>query len=111
MTTTTGAQARRNDCLLLPTILLLLVDDVMHAILPEDIEEGAPSGFAVVGHVGTFSCAVSRFGGSHDGAAHMNLRPEYLPYKHIIGQVVLDVSFRCMNECSDTDGLDRKIHP
>ncbi|RPD82186.1 hypothetical protein L226DRAFT_564791 [Lentinus tigrinus ALCF2SS1-7] len=48
-------------------------DDVVHAILPKALEEGAPSGFAVVGHI-----------------AHMNLRPEYLPYKHIIGQVVLD---------------------
>ena len=24
--------------------------------------------------------------------AHMNLNDEYLPYKHIIGQVILDVS-------------------
>ncbi|KAI0800742.1 guanine-N-1-methyltransferase [Fomes fomentarius] len=48
-------------------------DEVIHAILPEELEAGAPSGFAVVGHI-----------------AHMNLRPEYLPYKHIIGQIVLD---------------------
>jgi hypothetical protein len=25
-------------------------------------------------------------------AAHMNLNDEYLPYKHLIGQVILDVS-------------------
>lgn len=48
-------------------------DEVIHAILPEELEAGAPSGFAVVGHI-----------------AHLNLRPEYLPYKHVIGQIVLD---------------------
>ncbi|KAM5536047.1 hypothetical protein V8D89_010305 [Ganoderma adspersum] len=48
-------------------------DEVIHAILPEELEAGAPSGFAVVGHI-----------------AHLNLRPEYLPYKRVIGQIVLD---------------------
>ncbi|TBU34375.1 guanine-N-1-methyltransferase [Dichomitus squalens] len=48
-------------------------DEVIHAILPEELEAEAPSGFAVVGHI-----------------AHLNLRPQYLPYKHVIGQVILD---------------------
>lgn len=26
-------------------------------------------------------------------SAHMNLNDEYLPYKHLIGQVILDVSY------------------
>lgn len=33
-------------------ILLLVVDDIMTALLPEDAQEEIPVGFAIVGHVG-----------------------------------------------------------
>ncbi|KAJ1641688.1 hypothetical protein IWQ61_010756, partial [Dispira simplex] len=46
-------------------------DDILWAILPESLQ--APTSFETVGHI-----------------AHMNLREEYLPYRHIIGQVILD---------------------
>jgi tRNA (guanine37-N1)-methyltransferase len=42
--------------------------------LPED-EKETPTGFAQVGHV-----------------AHLNLRSQYLPYKNLIGQVIIDKS-------------------
>jgi len=48
-------------------------DEILSAILPEELLEGAPSGFSATGHI-----------------AHLNLNDEYLPYKHIIGQVILD---------------------
>ncbi|OAX44928.1 hypothetical protein K503DRAFT_788599 [Rhizopogon vinicolor AM-OR11-026] len=48
-------------------------DEILHSILPEELCEGSPSGFAITGHL-----------------AHMNLNKEYLPYKHIIGQIILD---------------------
>ncbi|KAG9245551.1 putative undecaprenyl pyrophosphate protein [Calycina marina] len=47
--------------------------EVMQALLPEDMLDEIPSGFAVVGHV-----------------AHLNIRDQYLPYKHIIAEVVKD---------------------
>lgn len=50
-----------------------IADDILASILPEELVEEAPSGFASVGHI-----------------AHLNLKAEYLPYKHIIGQVILD---------------------
>ncbi|KAJ8593255.1 hypothetical protein M405DRAFT_731817 [Rhizopogon salebrosus TDB-379] len=50
-------------------------DEILHSILPEELCKGSPSGFAITGHL-----------------AHMNLNKEYLPYKHIIGQIVLDES-------------------
>lgn len=48
---------------------------ILEAIIPEmaEDEQELPTGFAQVGHV-----------------AHLNIRNQYLPYKHIIGQVLLD---------------------
>lgn len=49
-------------------------DELLHAILPPNGEE-IPSSYTQTGHI-----------------AHVNLREEWLPYKHIIGQVLLEVS-------------------
>ncbi|KAI8981136.1 guanine-N-1-methyltransferase [Trametes punicea] len=67
-------------------------DEIIHAILPEDLEAGAPSGFANVGHI-----------------AHLNLRPEYLPYKHIIGQVILDKNPMCRTVVNKLDNIDNQF--
>jgi tRNA (guanine37-N1)-methyltransferase len=63
-----------------PYDLTLTYDDwgmkmILDAILPElpPEETETPAGFSQVGHV-----------------AHLNLRHQYLPWKHIIGQIVLD---------------------
>jgi tRNA (guanine37-N1)-methyltransferase len=32
--------------------LKLVIDEIIHAILPEELVEGAPAGFAATGHVG-----------------------------------------------------------
>ena len=47
--------------------------DIMSSILPLDEQQEIPTGFTGVGHV-----------------AHLNLRDQYLPYKHLIAQVLLD---------------------
>ncbi|KAM3087468.1 tRNA(m(1)G37)methyltransferase, variant 3 [Clarireedia jacksonii] len=47
--------------------------DVMTSVLPEDAQTEIPVGFAIVGHV-----------------AHLNLHDEYLPYKKIIAEVLMD---------------------
>ena len=47
--------------------------DIITAILPEEVQDEVPSGFSLVGHV-----------------AHLNLREEYLPYKHLIAEILLD---------------------
>ncbi|KAJ2673101.1 tRNA(m(1)G37)methyltransferase [Coemansia sp. RSA 1285] len=48
-------------------------DDVLRAVLPSENE--APTSYEQIGHI-----------------AHMNLRDQYLEYKEIIGQVILDKS-------------------
>jgi tRNA (guanine37-N1)-methyltransferase len=47
-------------------------EQALKKVLPEDVE--APSGFEVIGHI-----------------AHLNLRDSHLPYKHMIGQIILEV--------------------
>ena len=48
-------------------------EEILAAILPEELLGEIPTGFTVVGHV-----------------AHLNVREEYLPYRFLIGQIVLD---------------------
>jgi tRNA (guanine37-N1)-methyltransferase len=52
---------------------LIPSDGIISSILPEGEQEEIPSGFSIVGHV-----------------AHLNLREQYLPYKNLIAQVLLD---------------------
>jgi tRNA (guanine37-N1)-methyltransferase len=61
----------------------------MKSILPEDSQGEIPVGFAIVGHVGTLCPALSHF---HllIIPAHLNLRDQYLPYKHLIAEVLVD---------------------
>lgn len=47
------------------------VDDILRSILPRDIK--VISSFETIGHI-----------------AHLNLEPEHMPFKSIIGQVILD---------------------
>lgn len=47
--------------------------DIISAILPPSAQEEIPSGFSQVGHV-----------------AHLNLREAYLPYKHLIAEILMD---------------------
>lgn len=48
-------------------------DQILGAVLPEELLDDIPSGFTQTGHI-----------------AHVNLRKEFKPYKHLIGQVILD---------------------
>ncbi|TKA76009.1 hypothetical protein B0A55_06678 [Friedmanniomyces simplex] len=47
--------------------------DIISAILPEEAQDEIPSGFSQVGHV-----------------AHLNLRDEYLQYKKLIAEILMD---------------------
>ncbi|KAI9596926.1 tRNA methyltransferase Trm5 [Syncephalis fuscata] len=62
-------------------------EEILTAILPEDML--VPGAFEAVGHI-----------------AHMNLRDECLPYKHLIGQVILDKNPRIKSVVNKTDTID-----
>ncbi|RHZ90044.1 hypothetical protein Glove_9g63 [Diversispora epigaea] len=62
-------------------------DEILKAILPEEVE--SPSSFTQVGHI-----------------AHMNLRDEFLPWKYIIGQVILDKNPKITTVVNKTDIID-----
>ncbi|KAF9486577.1 guanine-N(1)--methyltransferase [Pholiota conissans] len=67
-------------------------EECLHAFLPEELREGAPTGFAMTGHI-----------------AHVNLNDEYLPYKHIIGQLILDKNKRVKTVVNKLDSIDTKF--
>ena len=48
------------------------VEQVLKAMLPQHLD--IPSSYECVGHL-----------------AHLNLREEFTPFKHLIGQIILDV--------------------
>ncbi|KAK9368791.1 Met-10+ like-protein-domain-containing protein [Lipomyces kononenkoae] len=64
-------------------------DEILMAILPADLLDEVPSGFTMTGHI-----------------AHMNLRDEYLPYKRIIGQIVLDKNPKVRTVVNKLDSID-----
>ncbi|KAG0084138.1 tRNA(m(1)G37)methyltransferase [Podila epicladia] len=64
-------------------------DEIVRAILPEELLVEAPSSFTTVGHI-----------------AHMNLKDEYLPWKHLIGQVILDKNPNLKTVVNKTDSID-----
>ncbi|WVR07998.1 hypothetical protein IAU60_005041 [Kwoniella sp. DSM 27419] len=47
--------------------------EILNAVLPTEKSDDIPSSFTSTGHI-----------------AHMNLRDEWLPYRHLVGQVILD---------------------
>ncbi|TFY72402.1 hypothetical protein EVG20_g571 [Dentipellis fragilis] len=67
-------------------------DEILQAILPENLLEGSPTGFAITGHL-----------------AHLNLNDEYLPYKYIIGQVVLDKNKRIRTVVNKLNSIDTQF--
>ncbi|KAF8204026.1 Met-10+ like-protein-domain-containing protein [Pholiota molesta] len=67
-------------------------EECLHAFLPEELREGAPTGFAMTGHI-----------------AHVNLNDEYLPYKHVIGQLILDKNKRVRTVVNKLDSIDTQF--
>ncbi|KAF9919360.1 tRNA(m(1)G37)methyltransferase [Lobosporangium transversale] len=64
-------------------------DEILRAVLPEELVDEAPSSFTTVGHI-----------------AHMNLKDEYLPYKHMIGQIIMDKNPNLRTVVNKTDSID-----
>lgn len=68
------------------------VDQVLRAVLPVELEEGAPSAFSMVGHI-----------------AHVNLREEYLAYRYLIGQVILEKTPRVETVVNKLDVIETEF--
>ncbi|CUM62944.1 uncharacterized protein PRCAT00000504001 [Priceomyces carsonii] len=67
-------------------------DDILRAILPENLLDDIPTGFAQAGHV-----------------AHLNLRDEFKPYGQLIGQVILDKNPKIDTVVDKVDTIDTKF--
>ncbi|KAK9480726.1 Met-10+ like-protein-domain-containing protein [Lipomyces japonicus] len=64
-------------------------DDLLASILPEELHAEIPTGFSTTGHI-----------------AHMNIRPQYLPFKRIIGQIILDKNPSIRTVVNKLDSID-----
>ncbi|PHH65479.1 hypothetical protein CDD81_2259 [Ophiocordyceps australis] len=62
--------------------------DVARSILPEDLHGEIPVGFNTAGHV-----------------AHLNLRSQYLPYKEVIAQLIIDKNPSIRTVINKTDNV------
>ncbi|KAB5589659.1 TRNA (guanine(37)-N1)-methyltransferase [Ceratobasidium theobromae] len=67
-------------------------DQILRAILPLELGEGSPTAFSINGHI-----------------AHMNLRDEYLPYRFIIGQLILDKNKTIRTVVNKLDIIDTEF--
>ncbi|KAJ3573542.1 hypothetical protein NP233_g2362 [Leucocoprinus birnbaumii] len=67
-------------------------DDIMQQVLPPELREGAPTGFAMTGHI-----------------AHVNLLDEYLPYKYLIGQLILDKNKKVRTVVNKLNSIDTQF--
>lgn len=53
----TGQQVSEPEVMAGVLTLKDAIEEVLHAFLPEELREGSPTGFAMVGHIGMFySC-------------------------------------------------------
>lgn len=87
----------KNDIQVLPYNLHLdysfwKSDDILQAVLPEDLLTESPTGFAQAGHI-----------------AHLNLRDEFKPYGSLIGQVILDKNPHISTVVDKLDTIDTKF--
>ncbi|KAI8840921.1 guanine(37)-N1-methyltransferase [Chytridium lagenaria] len=62
-------------------------DQILRSILPDELE--VPGSFEMIGHI-----------------AHLNLRDQYLPYKSIIGEVLLDKNKYIRTVVNKLDSID-----
>lgn len=67
----------------------MCADDIISSILPQSVEDELPTGFTIVGHIGENDNLARRLLNNRI-AAHLNLREQFLPYKELIAQVIMD---------------------
>ncbi|KAG9076658.1 tRNA(m(1)G37)methyltransferase, partial [Ceratobasidium sp. UAMH 11750] len=67
-------------------------DQILRAVLPAELGDGSPTAFSINGHI-----------------AHMNLRDEYLPYRYLIGQVILDKNKTIRTVVNKIDVIDTEF--
>ncbi|KAF8323687.1 hypothetical protein DL93DRAFT_2123496 [Clavulina sp. PMI_390] len=67
-------------------------DEILQAVLPPELLDESPTSFTTTGHI-----------------AHMNLRDEYLPWRHLIGKVILEKHKNIRTVVNKLDTIDTQF--
>ena len=90
--------------------LICRTDQILKAILPVELHGDLPSSFTIVGHIGALGHTEARTLAEIPlHIAHFNLREEYLPYKHLIGRVILDKNSGLRTVINKLDSIDTEF--
>ena len=82
--------------------------ELLKAILPEDAE--ITTAFETIGHIGAsffFHYKADKAVADRENIAHLNLREDSLPYKHVVGHIIYDKNFpRIQTVVNKLDSID-----
>ncbi|PVG00927.1 Met-10 protein MET-10 [Serendipita vermifera] len=67
-------------------------EEILRSVLPVNLLDDMPTSFTLMGHL-----------------AHLNLRDEYLPYKYVIGRVILDKNKGLRTVVNKVDAIDTQF--
>ncbi|KAK0550964.1 tRNA(m(1)G37)methyltransferase [Tilletia horrida] len=68
-------------------------DQILASLLPAELDSGTPTSFTIIGHI-----------------AHLNLRDEFLPYRFLIGDVILEKNTRAIRTVvNKLDSIDAQF--
>ncbi|KAH9815433.1 Met-10+ like-protein-domain-containing protein [Melampsora americana] len=67
-------------------------EEIIERLLPEELLSEVPSSFTMIGHI-----------------AHFNLRKEYIPYRHLIGEIILEKNIPIRTVVNKLDSINSQF--
>lgn len=86
------------------------IDQILRSVLPEDLLDDTPASFTSVGHIGKLVLPAAGVRSDRPlWTAHFNIREEFLPYKYLIGRVILDKNATIQTVVNKVDNIENEF--